>query len=423
MLRAVSLVLWLAYLVCCEGMNILILGDSVDRHIVEDWCAGTNSSGFNTHVVGWGPKSLKYGGITSIISPSYCVNGDGDSIAQIHLFGSNAHGPYYSDKWEMDNSKFEVRDSSFRCTEGIRIYVEFYGVPDRIFLKTVNWDNALAQNNRDNSEVSHFIQNTHDRIREIESVVGKDVQIGVMTAPQVWYGGSAVPHLNVLLREFASAHNLMLYDYDYDVWGSKGFQFNKETQLAIMRSEFDIHPNIFYSAQAGRKILGHLYSGYFQPQGRNNSAHSYYTRIPKLLSDYVFVHEISAIENNEGEAAPTVTWHESRVSYLQLQAGGWKRWEGVLPAHLRLMHQGPHDIMPLSVATINSTELVATFPSALFVATSGKTSQGRVGFMTDGGKCGVVLGATRVMMLKDEERYSYLQIPREVIVVKLIALV
>ena len=95
-----------------QAKQVLILGDSVDRHIVEDWCMWANSSSFHTTIQKWGPPSLNYGGISSIISPSYCTNARGDHISSLHLFGSSAHGPYYSDKWEHD--KWRENDRSPR---------------------------------------------------------------------------------------------------------------------------------------------------------------------------------------------------------------------------------------------------------------------------------------------------------------------
>jgi hypothetical protein len=403
------------------AINVLILGDSVDRHIVEDWCALSNSSEFATAVSGWGPKSLKYGGISSIISPSYCANSYGDSIAQIHLFGSNSHGPYYSDKWEMDNSEYEVRDSTFRTTEGIRIYMEKYGVPDRVLLKTVNWDNALQQTKHDASEVNNFLVNTAARLLEIESVVGKDVQLGVMTAPQVWYGGSSVPQLNTELRQFAAARNLLMYDFDQDVWSTAGFKYNEEQQLVIMRSAHDIHPKPSFSARAGEKILGRLYSGYFLPQGRNNSASSYYSAVPKAFNDFVFVRSVALTPQHEGETAPTLSVVGETLTYLEYSSSGgeWHRWSNVHKDYLRHLHLGHRDVMSLLHSTVEGFKLVGTIPGALFdpVATTSPetpTESRRTGMLSQAGKCVATVEGGRTWLLHDREALRYLGIPDEV---------
>jgi hypothetical protein len=347
------------------AINVLILGDSVDRHIVEDWCAMSNSSEFATAVSGWGPKSLKYGGISSIISPSYCVSSHGDSIAQIHLFGSNSHGPYYSDKWEMDNSEYEVRDSSFRTTEGIRIYIEEYGVPDRVLLKTVNWDNALQQ------------------------------------------------------TKLAAARNLLIYDFDLDVWSTTGFKYNEEQQLVIMRSAHDIHPKPSFSARAGEKILGRLYSGYFLPQGRNSSAASYYSAVPKAFNDFVFVRSVTLTPQHKGETAPTLSVVGETLTYLEYSGEEWQRWSNMHKDYLRHLHLGHMDVMSLLHSTVDGFKLVGTIPGALFdpvvtISTGTPSESRRTGMLSQSGKCVATVEGWRTWLLHDREALRYLGIHNEV---------
>ena len=57
----------------------------------------------------WGPIELKYGmSNLKLHSPGYC-SANGDSLAQIHLFGSNQQEPYYVDDWEKSSSPQENR--------------------------------------------------------------------------------------------------------------------------------------------------------------------------------------------------------------------------------------------------------------------------------------------------------------------------
>jgi hypothetical protein len=313
----------------------------------------------------------------------------------------------------MDNSKFEVRDSSFRTTEGVRFYTEFYGVPDVVFLKTVNWDNALAQVKRDQSEVTNFIKNTEDRLREIESVVGKDVQLGVMTAPQVWYGGSAVAMLNTELREFAAARNLLIYDFDRDVWSTVGFHLNAETQVVVMRSEYDIHPKPSYSALAGEKILRRAYSGYFLPQGRNSSTMAYYSAIPKHFNDFLFVRSVDFDNQHGVETAPHVHWASDSLTYLQFINNTWHRWAGVRQGYLKHLHMGHADVMTLLDTALNKIELAGTIPDGLFDSTAASAHQRR-GLLTTDGQCLLMLEGGRNLLLNSAEEFRYIGVPPEV---------
>ena len=65
--------------------SLFLVGDSIDRYIAEDWCVSSNNTNKD-----WGDPSLKYGGHYGILhSPSFCVNALNESLAAIHVYGSN----------------------------------------------------------------------------------------------------------------------------------------------------------------------------------------------------------------------------------------------------------------------------------------------------------------------------------------------
>ena len=87
-----------------KSRHILLLGDSIDRYLVADWCSHHNKSEpFGvTQEVEWGGSELKYGGHFGVLkSPSYCMNELGDSMAAMHIFGSRPNGPYFTSGHEV----------------------------------------------------------------------------------------------------------------------------------------------------------------------------------------------------------------------------------------------------------------------------------------------------------------------------------
>ena len=83
------------------SFRILLIGDSVDRYIVGDWCwsIGLDSDGSNANVWSshWGANSgLQYGNSNSKKQPAFICGSipTEDTIAFVHTFGSNPTGPY-----------------------------------------------------------------------------------------------------------------------------------------------------------------------------------------------------------------------------------------------------------------------------------------------------------------------------------------
>ncbi len=262
-----------------KASNVLIFGDSVDRHVIQEWCVGVNhTKGFISTLVDWGSAEIKYG-TPELHSPGYCRNYYNDSLAQVHVFGSRADGPYYTDKWEVASSPLEIRNTSYRIVNALSQYYETFGVlPDKIYFKSVNWDSAYTERNG-GYEAVDFRINLLARLAEIEEVLKKlttklglhdnKVVIGLHTAPEVYYGNSIIKGYNNELRNLSQQANMTLYDYDLDVWSSYDFVHNGEGQTYIFRHIVDIHPNHHYTYSAGQKFLDQEFSKFYYPNGKH----------------------------------------------------------------------------------------------------------------------------------------------------------
>ena len=261
-----------------KASNVLIFGDSVDRHVVQEWCVGVNhTKGFISTLVDWGSAEIKYG-TPQLHSPGYCRNYYNDSVAQVHVFGSLADGPYYTDKWEVASGPLEVRTTSYRINNAISQYYETFGaLPDKIYFKSVSWDSAYTERNGGRYKADYFRMNVLARLAEIEEVVknltttrglhGNKVVIGLHTAPQVYYINPRVEEYNNELRNLSQQANITLFDYDLDVWSSYDFVHNEAGQTYIFRHIIDIHPNHHYTYSAGQKLLDKEFSKFHYHNG------------------------------------------------------------------------------------------------------------------------------------------------------------
>ena len=152
-----------------------------------------------------------------------------DSLAFVHIYGSNATGPYFHGYRNIDLIDPEV-DSEIRVNRSILSYVKQFGFPNRIILHTIRWDlsrmyesiedmNSLKVNSSNwFGYLSMYENNTNERLDQINSrlhdlrmhpVFGKkanadkDVEIGLRTAVWSKTGGKILHEFNSLTRDIA----------------------------------------------------------------------------------------------------------------------------------------------------------------------------------------------------------------------------
>ena len=93
-----TLCLHLMYLFAVDSMSVFLIGDSVDRFIVHDWCELHGWRENKAKEVDWADRTLEihedYRGHRDKIPFLQCIDSRNDSIAMIHIFGSWPQGPY-----------------------------------------------------------------------------------------------------------------------------------------------------------------------------------------------------------------------------------------------------------------------------------------------------------------------------------------
>lgn len=239
--------------------NLLLLGDSVDRHACDEWCTTKSRLGTVTNSTVWGPWALAADRMAQgRFGTLYCRT-HLDSVAYAQIYGSNAVGPYR--KYGLGSDPKDVYDhTTARLNLSISSYISLYGLPDRIIFQTVQWDVAhlvaVVRKFNTTEAAMKFKSNVLARIDEIVHLAGGSVDVGVRTGPRSLSHFDLVHTLNEVLREIAFERNVTLYDYDLDVWSSVNFDFKMETTL--FRDW--IHPRYPYSAVAADKMLGRQFS-------------------------------------------------------------------------------------------------------------------------------------------------------------------
>ena len=253
--------------------NLLLLGDSIDRYTTIEWCKFKALQGFNTTSLRWGQDKLRYDNVEGVKFGSFYCKADKDSVAFVHIFGSNATGPYHNN---LGNNPLDIyEDTVARLNLSISLYQSLYGSPDRVILQTAQWDNHYYRNNKVDLKViiNTFTNNTNLRLNELLQMVDKSVDVGLRTAVWCRIGGNQLHTVNQIIRDIAKERNLTLYDFDYDIRST--INYDKKQQSHILFDQ--VHPKPTYTARAAEKMLGRQYSNAMTFRHPNRSS-DYYSR-------------------------------------------------------------------------------------------------------------------------------------------------
>ena len=176
--------------------NVLLIGDSVDRYIVSDWCSmDAYMDGIpGSHANPWGDGSIKYGDKTK--QPAlFCRRGN-NTLSSLHVFGSAPYGPYL---W-VENTRDRLANTVPRIEKALALYQDQIGMPDIILFTSILWDirplvvsGAVDYLNDTsvewNETISTFRKNTNDRILGIKKLSNQTTTlVGFRTNPRIHRG-------------------------------------------------------------------------------------------------------------------------------------------------------------------------------------------------------------------------------------------
>ena len=114
-----------------QGIDILLLGDSVDRYLIEDSCSLYNGS-----MLEWAHDVIKY---KAAVSPSGICRCFWGTIGFVHLYGARPTGPYLLN--HVNNAQDPYTDTTLRIPFVLSHYNRSFGkLPDVVVYQANLWD-------------------------------------------------------------------------------------------------------------------------------------------------------------------------------------------------------------------------------------------------------------------------------------------
>lgn len=227
-----------------NGESLLLIGDSVDRFILVEWCEVSHGEEIEVsrlkkasnmwaitspHIKNWVSDT-----ITFRDDPYFHCSEGQDTITNVHMLGSAAQGPYFKDDKNLKG--FEYRDSGKRITKSLELYVSAYSIPDKIVLTTVLWD-ALGALERHEGRSELFIPGSELFNHTIDTFRSNLIQrydqicshfkhkhgypdhkrapvVALRTGVWCQAGGDILHHMNHVVRSLCKDRHIPLYDFD-----------------------------------------------------------------------------------------------------------------------------------------------------------------------------------------------------------------
>lgn len=287
-----------------RGLEMLIIGDSLDRMMVHDWCE---------HMASFHPRKIENDSIINddLESADYKLSTwlsfpnnwteihkydhelyleiihryeqgfrcrdprTGDMLTMAHIYGSCDVGPYFRN-FSNDNLGFSYVDTKPRVEFILENYLNKFGFPDVVIFHSTQWDVKPIWMGHDNFIQEHwyehlekFRKNVNRRIDQIELILSnylensyddRHIRIGLRTSVvnRDIVERELVHTFNDITRSIAMDRRLILFDYNSDVWSVENFNYNSSTYEHLFR-DF-VHPNMKRSILAAEKILGRRYT-------------------------------------------------------------------------------------------------------------------------------------------------------------------
>jgi hypothetical protein len=284
--------------------NILLIGDSIDRHMVQDTCTY-----LKLKPESWDskePQRFQYLTPHTNLATNFCHSDDmGFSLGFLHLYGSKSdtkegQDPYAHGHTNTANDPYA--DTTLRIQKGIELYTEERGKPDFVIYRVDLWDMHTVCTEPERGETSQgkidtilrtymcnpptsgcgglcadltvdpkhalsllnenqrieFIQksinNNLDNIKQIKQLL-PDAVVGTHTIPTIAWGHDLFFELQNGLRYIAFEQDLVLYDFH--------LLMNTVNPIWVLRDVH--HPSLIYSTNFGMTILSSYCSWFCLP--------------------------------------------------------------------------------------------------------------------------------------------------------------
>lgn len=273
--------------VAAASLSIFLIGDSVDRFTVHDWCE-YHGWRQKTKAVeeDWGDESLLLHELPrdhDKIPFLLCRSPANDSIAFVHIYGSSPEPPYL----KVYKCSTPTCPTPARIQRALELYYQKVGPPDMIILHTIQWDaQKFLRRGSDYSTITEpvfnatlrdfqsytnghldAIFNTSLRLSRVASACPPELALRTAIANEA--GTLLVASMNEVYRGIAQMRNITLWDVDNDVWSALGWRRHDAAAHSVIFRDY-IHANPYFLAAAGEKMLRNRYSSYFIERRQHN---------------------------------------------------------------------------------------------------------------------------------------------------------
>lgn len=226
--------------------HILLLGDNVDRNIVDDLCSISVAD--EPPVADWTQGVFRYKEGAS--AAAYCQRPWG-SVAFVHLYGASPRGPYLHDHVNTPDDPYT--DTILRIEKSLSVYKDvFLKSPDMIVYQSNLWDEHLYRDPAKRGGhpyvsliVQKYLLNMEENIRLIRKLTPADTLLLLRTTP------TAYP---ILQPQFNAAIRLLGHRLDVGVVDWEVMAIRAEHSTVSTFRDFH-HPNEETSRAFGIALL------------------------------------------------------------------------------------------------------------------------------------------------------------------------
>lgn len=210
--------------------TILLLGDSVDRMVVDDFCISKHKNECSLHA--WAKRKFKY---KKGVSASAWASSSNGILGFLHVYGSGEHGPY--PHGHINTFYDPYTDTPLRICKGIQYFTEEVATPTHIVFQVALWDIFLLQEGNCNHTEKHdqksktmttksvghcayredlmtYKTNMLNRINDIKRCAPADTEVILRTTPWEEWAGDALTEFNKVIRSISEEQKLRLFDFD-----------------------------------------------------------------------------------------------------------------------------------------------------------------------------------------------------------------
>jgi hypothetical protein len=223
---------------------VLLLGDSVDRYIVQDFCSLHNGT-----VEDWSHQTFMYKTKDKASASSLCSL-PSRALAHLHLFGSNETGPYRDNIRESWFDPFV--DTPARICKGLEIFSRRVAAPSTIVFQVLMWDLLAVRGTPDPATaVARYRERLRARLADVRRCAPPGAEVVIRTVPSSQWGGELMPAFNDALRGLARDAGLRLLDFDALAAGWAAAAGDAEAD----RFRDGYHPTETYCARFAERTL------------------------------------------------------------------------------------------------------------------------------------------------------------------------